>query len=101
MYSASKFAVRALTEGLRNEVRVAGTNIRVTHLSPGIVETEFWYRMQGTEAAKKFYGALRCLQGKDIADAVIYVLGTPPHVQVTELIINTTDVPFATPAGKI
>ena len=99
MYAGSKFAVRALTEGLRNEVRDAGTNIRVTHLSPGVVETEFRYRMQGPERAKKFYGSLRCLQGKDIADAVIYVLGTPPHVQVTELTINTTDVPFAAPAA--
>ena len=95
MYSGSKFAVKALTEGLRNEVRDAGTNIRVTHLSPGVVETEFRVRMQGAEAAKQFYERLRCLQGKDIADAVVYVLSTPPHVQVTELIINTTDVPSA------
>ena len=100
MYSGSKFAVRALTEGLRNEVRDAGTNIRVTHLSPGVVETEFRFRMQGAEAAKKFYASLRCLQGKDIADAVVYVLSTPPHVQVTELTINTTDVPFAKAADK-
>ena len=100
MYSGSKFAVRALTEGLRNEVRDAGTNIRVTHLSPGVVETEFRIRMQGEEAAKKFYGSLRCLQGNDIADAVVYVLSTPPHVQVTELMINTTDVPFSKAVDK-
>ncbi len=92
MYCASKFAVRALTEGLRNEVRSAGTNIRVTEISPGVVETEFRLRMQGPEAAKSFYSRMRCIQAKDIADAVLYVLGTPPHVQVTELCINTTDV---------
>ncbi len=93
MYCGSKYAVRALTEGLRNEVRNSGNNIRVTHLSPGIVETEFRCRMIGPEAAKSFYSRMRCLQAKDIADAVLYVLGTPPHVQVTELTINTTDVP--------
>ncbi len=92
MYCGSKFAVRALTEGLRNEVRNAGTKIRVTHLSPGLVETEMAYRILGSEVAKSFYSQIRCFQPKDIADAVLYVLSTPPHVQVTELTVDTTDV---------
>ncbi len=91
LYSASKFAARALTDGLRHEVRAAGTQIRVTHLSPGLVETNFRCSMVGQEAAKVAYSQIRNLQPKDIADGVVYVLGTPPHVQVTELTINTTD----------
>ena len=92
MYCGSKFAMRALTEGLRKEVRNAGTNIRVTHLSPGTVETEMAYKALGPEAAKSIYSSIRCLQPNDIADAVLYVLSTPPHVQVTELTVETTDV---------
>ncbi len=91
MYYASKFAVRALTEGTRNEVRDAGTNIRVSLISPGVVETEFQYRMRGPEKAKKMYGSIQTMEPKDIADSVVYVLSAPLHVQVTQLTIETTD----------
>ncbi len=91
MYYASKFAVRALTEGTRNEVRAAGTNIRVSQISPGVVETEFQYRMRGPEKAKKMYGSIQTMEPKDIADSVVYVLSAPLHVQVTQLTIETTD----------
>ncbi len=92
MYAGSKFAVRALTEGLKNEVRNAGTNIRVTLLSPGLIKSSFHHKMRGSEAANRLHSSLRCLLPKDIADAVLYVLSTPPHVQVTELTVDNTDV---------
>ena len=90
-YSASKHAVRALTEGTRNEVRALGKDFRVTEISPGLVETEIMHRSRGEEAAKQFYCTIRSLQPEDVAESVLYVLGAPPHVQVTELIIETTD----------
>ncbi len=90
-YSASKHAVRALTEGTRNEVRALGKDFRVTEISPGFVETEILNESRGVEAAKQFFSTVRCMQPEDIAESVLYILGAPPHVQVTELIIETTD----------
>ena len=44
-YAATKFAVTALMEGLRNELRALNSNIRVAGLSPGLVDTEFTLRL--------------------------------------------------------
>ena len=90
-YSGTKFALKALTQGTRNEVRAVGKNFRVTELSPGLVETDLAVKSLGPEAAKEFYASRRCLQPKDLADAVVYILSAPPHAQVTKLIIETTD----------
>ncbi len=93
-YSGTKYAVRALTEGTRNEVRSVGKNFRVTHISPGITETEI-HQPLGEEVVKKMLTSMRCLQPEDVGDSVLYALSAPPHVQITELIIDTTDtLPF-------
>ncbi|KAI4887271.1 hypothetical protein NFI96_021668 [Prochilodus magdalenae] len=82
-YTATKFAVTALTEGLRQELRETKTHIRATSISPGIVETEFAYRLfsDSPEKAKGAYESIKCLQADDIASAVIYALSAPPHAQ--------------------
>ncbi len=89
-YCATKFAVRALTEGTRNEVRSIGKNFRVTHISPGLTDTEA-LKPLGEEMIKQIFARRRPLQVEDIAESVVYVLGTPPHVQITELMIDNTD----------
>uniref|UniRef100_A0AAY4B3Y6 Dehydrogenase/reductase SDR family member 11 n=1 Tax=Denticeps clupeoides TaxID=299321 RepID=A0AAY4B3Y6_9TELE len=83
-YSATKYAVTALTEGLRQELRDAKSHIRATAISPGLVETEFASRLhsQSPEKAAAIYAGIKCLQAEDIASAVTYVLSAPPHVQV-------------------
>jgi len=92
MYSASKYAVRALTEGLRRELRDAGSKIRVTAISPGFVETEFAQVYAGRpEAAAETYGRFPCLQPGDIADLVVYALTRPPHVQLHDVLLRPTD----------
>ncbi|XP_065349692.1 farnesol dehydrogenase-like [Cloeon dipterum] len=91
IYTASKHAVTVLTEGLRRELRDMQTKIRVTSISPGLVKTEIIVAAGGSEevAAKTFEGN-PCLLPEDIAQALLYALQAPPHVQVHELIIHAT-----------
>jgi NADP-dependent 3-hydroxy acid dehydrogenase YdfG len=90
-YSMSKFAVRALTEGHRNELRELGSHIRVSSISPGLVETQFAIRMRGEERGKQLYSSFTPLQANDIVDGVIYVLSAPAHVQVHDIIIRPNE----------
>ncbi|RXN10861.1 dehydrogenase reductase SDR family member 11-like protein [Labeo rohita] len=86
-YSATKYAVTALTEGLRQELRETKSHIRATSISPGIVETEFAYRLfhNNPEKAATSYASIKCLKADDIASAVVYVLSAPPHVQIGDI----------------
>ncbi len=92
-YAATKHAVRALTEGLRKELRAEGSDIRVSAISPGFVETEFSFVENGPEKARENYSRFPCLQSEDIAEAVVYTLGQPPHVQVHDLLMRPTRQP--------
>ncbi len=91
VYSASKAAVRVLSEGLRQDL--LGTPIRVTTISPGLVETEFsQVRFHGDrERAAQTYRGMTPLRADDVADAVIYSLTRPPHVNVSEIVLFPTD----------
>ncbi|XP_041096757.1 dehydrogenase/reductase SDR family member 11a isoform X1 [Polyodon spathula] len=92
-YSASKFAVTALTEGIRQELREAKTHIRATCISPGLVETEFAFRLHNNdpEKAAATYESIKCLKGEDIASAITYVLSAPPHVQIGDVQLRPTE----------
>ncbi len=90
VYAATKFAVRALTEGLNLDV--AGTPVRVSSVDPGFVETEFSVvRFAGdTERARRVYEGFRPLSAEDVADAVAYVINLPEHVNVLDLVLVPT-----------
>ena len=91
IYSATKFAVRSLGETLRRELRVANSNIRITAVSPGIVETEFAEKYhQSAEKAKATYSQFPVLQADDIANAVAYALSQPAHVEVNDILVRPT-----------
>ncbi|NEP16206.1 MAG: SDR family NAD(P)-dependent oxidoreductase [Leptolyngbya sp. SIO4C1] len=91
MYSASKFAVRALTEGLRQELRSADSSIRVSSISPGYVETEFAEKYhQSADQAKAVYARFPVLQPADIANAVVYAISQPDYVQVHDILLRPT-----------
>ncbi len=88
-YQASKFAVRAMTDTLRAELAAKGTKIRVGMISPGLVATEFRERAtHGAFTYESYFEKYQPLVPSDIADAVLYMLSTPPHVQVQDILIT-------------
>ncbi len=89
VYCSTKFAVRALSEGLRMDLN--GQDIRVTNICPGLVETEFSeVRLRDSEKAKTVYQGLKALTPDDIAEAVHWSLARPPHVNIQEMVIYPT-----------
>ncbi|XP_072098985.1 dehydrogenase/reductase SDR family member 11a isoform X1 [Mobula birostris] len=92
-YAATKYAVTALTEGLRQELQENKTHIRATSVSPGLVETEFAFRLHNNdpEKAAATYESLKCLKAEDLANAVVYILSTPSHVQIGDLQMRPTE----------
>lgn len=91
IYCATKRAVSALTESLRQDL--LGTGVRVTEISPGMVETEFSLVRFGGDAekAKAIYQGMKPLSAEDIAEAVVWTLMRPPHVNIQEMIIYPTE----------
>ncbi len=88
VYCATKFAVQALTRGIRMDC--LEHRIKVSTVDPGLVETEFSIvRFSGDkERAGKVYEGLDPLTGKDIADAVVYCATRPEHVNINEIILT-------------
>ncbi|XP_046826486.1 uncharacterized protein LOC124427519 [Vespa crabro] len=83
-YPSSKFASVAATEIIQKELY--GSKIRVTSISPGLVSTNI---MQANNFnIKESYKSLYALEPNDVANAIIYVIGTPQRVHITELIIR-------------
>ncbi len=77
MYSVTKWGVTGLGRNLREELR--GSGIRVTLIEPGIVDTPFFDKTPE-----------QSLQSIDIANAVLYALAQPPHVDVNEILVRPT-----------
>jgi 3-hydroxy acid dehydrogenase / malonic semialdehyde reductase len=91
VYNATKFGVRALNEGLRMDL--LGSGIRVTSVDPGMAETEFsLVRFHGDEKqAKTVYRGMEPLRAQDVAEAVVWALDRPLHVNVQEIMLMPTD----------
>lgn len=90
VYCASKHAVRALYEGMR--IDCVGSGVRFTTVDPGLVETEFsLVRFRGdAERAAAVYQGVEALAPRDVADAILYAVTRPPHVNVGELVLWPT-----------
>jgi ribitol 2-dehydrogenase len=84
VYSASKHAVQALTHGLRRQL--IGSGVRIGAIAPGVVLNDLW---QVTDAAAVADGvaAGTGLTSEDVADAVLYMLTLPRHINIRDLVI--------------
>jgi NADP-dependent 3-hydroxy acid dehydrogenase YdfG len=95
IYSASKFAVRAISQGLRLELSPT-EKIRVTDVEPGVVATELMDHITDHETADRFktnWGGKRALDPNDIAETILFVVAQPDHVNVNEILVRPTDQP--------
>ncbi|HWS80009.1 MAG TPA: SDR family oxidoreductase [Rubrobacter sp.] len=93
VYSASKFFVEALSQGLRLET--AGTGVKVTTIQPGNVATDL-IEMSGDEEALEehgYPGESRVLDPEDVAASVVHALVQPEHVAVNEILVEPRDEP--------
>jgi 3-hydroxy acid dehydrogenase / malonic semialdehyde reductase len=91
VYCATKAAERAINDGLRQDL--LGTPVRVTTVDPGMVETEFsMVRFHGdTERAAKVYKGVTPLTPEDVADAIVWAVTRPPHVNVARVLLTPVD----------
>ncbi|KHD89289.1 MAG: short-chain dehydrogenase [Bdellovibrio sp. ArHS] len=90
VYCATKFAVRALSEGLRMDL--LGSKVRVTNIEPGMVHTEFSFvRFEDQTKADKVYEGMTPLSAQDIAETIAWCVARPAHVNIQELVIYPTD----------
>lgn len=88
VYCASKHAVHALSQSMRIDLLNSG--IRVTEIRPGMVETEFsLVRFHGeTEQARNVYQGITPLSGDDVADAIVWAVSQPAHVNIDEIVLT-------------
>jgi len=82
MYSSTKWAVTAMAEAARKDL--LGTGVRVTLIAPGVVDTAFYDEPPGGEP----------LVVDDVARAVMFALGQPPHVSISEIYMRPTGQEF-------
>ena len=88
VYSGTKYAVRAISDGLRHEV---GGNIRTTTIEPGSIDSELKYGSshdESSENVKEFYK--QAIPGDSIARAIAYAIEQPKEVDVNEIVIRPT-----------
>lgn len=88
VYAGTKHALRAITETLRRELHfVNNKNIKISMISPGLVRTEI-FDAAGFPNGDALFQTLPVLEPEDIADTCLHIIGTPPRVQIHDVIIK-------------
>jgi 3-hydroxy acid dehydrogenase / malonic semialdehyde reductase len=101
VYNASKFAVDALSQGMRFDLVKEG--IKVSEIKPGLVQTEFSeVRFKGDkERADAVYQGFQPLVAEDIADVILFMVTRPPHVNLADVLIYPAAQASATVVHKV
>jgi 3-hydroxy acid dehydrogenase / malonic semialdehyde reductase len=95
VYCASKYAVQALTKGMRLDFLQHG--IKVTSVCPGAVDTEFsLVRFKGDQQrANKVYEGFTPLYAEDVAETILFIVTRPKHVNIDDILIMPTDQAYS------
>lgn len=94
IYAGSKHAMVASSEVIRQELNyLKKDNIRVSSLSPGLVKTDI-FEASNHPMSEVVFKMMPYLNPEDISQGVLYILGTPPHVQVYELTLKPVGESF-------
>src|SRR5262249_31802208 len=91
VYSGTKFAVHAISEGLRQEV---GSKVRVTSIEPGAIDTDLKFTTTGTaqSSVMKFYQA--AIPASSVARAIAFAIEQPTDVDINEIVVRPTAQEF-------
>jgi len=92
-YAPTKFAVKAVSDALRLELKAAGLPVQVACVSPGFVDTPLLdqYFLGREEALAKTRGAMKMLEPEDVADAVMTILQAPQHVEIGDILMRSSE----------
>ena len=92
-YAATKFAVRAVTEALRYELKIQKNKTRVSMISPGFVDTPLLdnYFEESEEKLSELRERLEMLKPEDVANSLIHILESPKHVEIGDIMMRPRD----------
>lgn len=92
-YAPTKFAVKAVSDALRLELKAAGIPVHVSCVSPGFVDTPLLdqYFKGREEVLAKTRDAMRMLDADDVAEAVMWILQSPPHVEIGDVLMRSSE----------
>ncbi len=92
-YAATKFAVRAVTEALRYELKIQKNKTRVSMISPGFVDTPLLdnYFKGSEEKLSELRERLEMLKPEDVANSLIHILESPKHVEIGDIMMRPRD----------
>jgi NADP-dependent 3-hydroxy acid dehydrogenase YdfG len=94
-YAATKHALRCISDGTRIEAQQEGIPLRVSCISPGVVQTDFYHvRHKGDQKAVDAAYTYEALSTSHIVHAVLYALSAPPHVCVDDIIVRSLEQPL-------
>lgn len=92
-YSPTKFAVRAITDSLRSELKAIQSPVQVACVSPGFVDTPLLdnYFRGREDSLSKTRASMKMLAPEDVAQCILTILKAPPHVEVSDILLRSTD----------